>query len=547
MKKIMILGAGLMQKPAILACKKLGYESVVVDANPNAVAVPLADKFYPVDLKDRDALLKLAKKINSENDDDNKIAAVFTAGTDFSASVSYVAENLGIKSVHSFEACLNASDKFRMRGCFEKNGVPSPKFREVDSSNFDELKNQVAEGEVEFPKVVKPCDNMGGRGCRLVRSKAEFEHAVSNAVKNSRTSRAIFEDYMEGAEFSIDSVVYNGTLTITGFADRHIFYPPYFIEMGHSMPTAIDAKMKNELIATFALGIQALGLTCGVAKADIKYTKNGPMIGEIAARLSGGYMSGWTYPYSSGMNLTEIAMQVALGQKPMNLIMNRVPLPWQPHKSVKDKIQPFQIYELKSLRFSAERAWLSIPGIVAKIYGLDEVKNLAFVRDVLPRVKEGDKVDFPRNNVEKCGNIIAVADSRNLSYNAAEKAVSSITLRLEPNNPETDKFLSGVSEKDEEGFPPSAFTFAPGENGVSSNLGKGTVIEEGESAASHIPESLIPLADSLRDWNHCSIKQTLEKFDKICPNHKALDGEKFWQAVLRGGIQGALYVADCEQ
>lgn len=546
MKKIMILGAGLMQKPSILACKKLGYESVVVDANPKAVCVPLADVFYPVDLKDREALLSLAKKINSENGEDSKIAAVFTAGTDFSASVAYVAENLGIKSVHSFESCLNASDKTRMRSCFEKAGVPSPKFQKIEKESLSQLQAAAEKGEIEFPKVVKPCDNMGGRGCRLVRSRGELELSVSNAVKNSRTGRAIFEDYMEGSEYSIDSVVYNGTLTITGFADRHIFYPPYFIEMGHSMPTAIDEKKKNELIATFALGIQALGLTCGVAKADIKYTKNGPMIGEIAARLSGGYMSGWTYPYSSGMNLTEIAMQVALGQKPMSLIMNRVPLPWQPHSSVKGKIQPFQIYELKSLRYSAERAWLSIPGKVSKIYGLDEAKSLAFVRDVLPRVKEGDEVDFPRNNVEKCGNIITVADSRALSYSAADKAVSSITLRLEAGNPKTDKFLSGVCEKDEEGFPPSAFTFAPSENGISTKIGKGTLIPAGEKASAHIPEVLAPLADSVQDWNHCTLRCALEKFDQICPDHKALDGQKFWQALLRGGIQGALYVADSE-
>ena len=38
-----------MQKPAILAAKHLGFQAVVVDANKNAVAVPLADDFYPVD------------------------------------------------------------------------------------------------------------------------------------------------------------------------------------------------------------------------------------------------------------------------------------------------------------------------------------------------------------------------------------------------------------------------------------------------------------------------------------------------------------------
>lgn len=530
-KKILILGAGLMQKPAILAAKHLGFKSVVVDANKNAVAVPLADEFYPVDLKDREALLELAKKLNEKGE----LKGVFTAGTDFSASVSYVAENIGL-SAHSFEAALNASDKARMRACFEKAGVPSPKFIEITDATLPE-------GEVEWPKVVKPCDNMGGRGCRLVRSQKEFESAVPHAIKNSRTSRAIFEDYMEGAEFSIDSIVYNGTLTITGFADRHIFYPPYFIEMGHSLPSKVDSKIKNELIATFALGIKALGLTCGVAKADIKYTKNGPMIGEIAARLSGGYMSGWTFPYSSGMNLTEEAMKVALGFEPDYLVSNRVSLPWQPHQSVKDKAQPFEIYEISSTLVSAERAWLSIPGKVSKIYGLDEVKQIYGVRDVLPRVKEGDDVDFPRNNVEKCGNIIAVGINHEQAYKSAQDAVSQITLRLESHNQKTDDFLAGKTEPDEEGFPVSAFTFSP-KNSNSVTVGEGTVIPENTRVIDFLPETLIPLADSLKDWNHCTLRKTLEKFDEICPLHKEMDGKLFWSAVLRGGIQGALYVAD---
>lgn len=530
MNKILILGAGLMQKPAIFAAKHLGYEAVVVDANKNAVAVPDADTFFPVDLKDREALLELAEKLNEKGE----LKGVFTAGTDFSASVSYVAENLGLPS-HSFEAALNASDKARMRSCFEKSGVPSPKFTELTSV--------IDSSEIEFPKVVKPCDNMGGRGCRLIRNHSELAPAVTHAIENSRTHRAIFEDYMEGAEFSIDSIVYNGTLTITGFADRHIFYPPYFIEMGHSLPSKVDSKIKNELIATFALGIKALGLTCGVAKADIKYTKNGPMIGEIAARLSGGYMSGWTFPYSSGMNLTEEAMKIALGLEPDYLLSNRVSLPWQPHESVKEKAQPFELYEISSTLVSAERAWLSIPGKVSKIYGLSEVKQIYGVRDVLPRAKEGDEVNFPRNNVEKCGNIIAVGINHDNAYRSAEEAVSSITLRLEPNNQKTDAFLAGKCEIDEQGFPVSAFTFSP-KNVNSVSVGEGTVIPENAKAIDFLPETLIPLADSLKDWNHCTLRKTLEKFDEICPNHKALDGKKFWQAVLRGGIQGALYVAD---
>lgn len=541
MKKVMILGAGLMQKPAILAAKNLGYKTVVVDGNANAVSVPLADEFYPVDLKNRDALAELSDKINS----DGSLAGVFTAGTDFSANVAYIAEHCGLPG-HKYEACLNASDKVRMRSCFKESGVPSPSFMQIDSSNLGLVEKKIENGEIEFPKVAKPVDNMGGRGCRLVRSKKEFETSVSSAVKNSRSGRAIFEDYMEGAEFSIDSIVYDGTLTITGFADRHIYYPPYFIEMGHSMPSSVSQKIKNELIATFALGIKSLGLTCGVAKADIKYTKNGPMIGEIAARLSGGYMSGWTFPYSSDFDLTEQALSISLGLKPEKLLQNRRPILWQPHKSVEKHEMPFELYEIPSVKFSAERAWLSIPGKVMKIYGIDEAKAIPEIKDFLPRIHEGDEVSFPRNNVEKCGNVISLAETRTSAYASAEKAVSCLTLRLEPDNPDTKKFLSGVCDPDEEGFPASAFTFAP-QNGNSIEVGAGIKIKENASVMDFVPETLVPLMDSLEDWNHCTLRKTLEKFDTICPEHPEIDGKEFWTAVLRGGIQGALYIVDSKK
>ena len=112
---ILILGAGLMQKPAILAAKELGYKACVIDADDTAVAIPFADVFKKIDLKDREGILAYAKELQNNEG----LAAVFTAGTDFSASVSYVTQELKLPA-HSFEAACNASSKTRMRSCFEK-------------------------------------------------------------------------------------------------------------------------------------------------------------------------------------------------------------------------------------------------------------------------------------------------------------------------------------------------------------------------------------------------------------------------------------------
>lgn len=164
---VLILGAGLMQRPAIEAAKNLGYSTVVVDGNPNAVCVPFADRFEPVDLKDKTALAELAMSLGKE------LAAVFTAGTDFSASVSYVAEKCHLPA-HSFDASTNASNKVKMRECFQKAGVPSPHFQEVDRSQIASLIAPNVMNKMVFPKVIKPVDNMGARGCRMIRSKIEI-------------------------------------------------------------------------------------------------------------------------------------------------------------------------------------------------------------------------------------------------------------------------------------------------------------------------------------------------------------------------------------
>lgn len=527
---ILILGAGLMQRPSIEAARELGYRTLVVDANPAAVCVPFADRFEQVDLKDRTGLAELALSVG------DRLAAVFTAGTDFSASVSYVAEKCGLRA-HPFQAALNASDKTLMRGCFAKAGVPSPAFVKVGRGDIAQYLKQGLE-TMSFPKVVKPVDNMGARGCRLIRNAGEFLHSVETAVSYSRTGTAILEDFMDGPEFSIDALLYDGTLTITGFADRHIFYKPYFIEMGHTMPTVFAEDKKKELLAAFAKGIASLGLTCGAAKADIKYTSSGPMIGEIAARLSGGYMSGWTYPYASGVNLTKEALRIALGQRPAVLEEKRIPLDM-------GEGLPFAMYDLPCSRVSAERAWISIPGRIKEIVALGRAETEPYVRNVMPRLTAGERVSFPRNNVEKCGNVIALSDGYDLAVQAAEHAVSSIVLRLEAGNRETDAFLAGTEQFCEQGFPPDAFLLSDEERqtvlSCAEQLGK---IEKDAPCAQIEDGRFLEIAENKRDYNHRSLLSTLQLFDRLCPEHPAFDALAFFTTVLRGGIQGLLYMRD---
>ena len=525
-RQLLILGAGVMQGPALKIAAEMGLEAVAADADPGAPSVPFAARFFKVDLKDKEGIEALARSLMKKN---GGLGGVMTAGTDFSATAAWVAEKLGLPGI-PYENALDASDKERMRRRFEAANVPSPQ--------FVIMKNPPEEGfELPFswPAVVKPVDNMGSRGCRKVKSYNELKNAVIEAFTFSRAGRVIVEEFMEGPEFSVDALVYQGEITICGIADRHIFFPPYFIEMGHTMPSAFDPAVLKSLLEVFCRGVKALGINNGAAKGDIKLTPKGPMIGEIAARLSGGYMSGWTYPYSSGVLPTRAAIEIALGQKP-------------------GRLEPEWNWT------AAERAFISIPGKVRSIEGIEKARVMPSIKDVFLRIKPGDAVNFPENNVGKCGNIINAAENRDDAVNSAEKAAQSILIRLEAPNKTTGAFLS--VKPGESTFPPDAFTLD------SRLLSLLAALPVGDNSLSSVPRTnglrifgstclrvmnFKEFLDSgLRDYMGRSVQESLDAVRTLTglelPVVQTCEtpflGRTFWQALIRGGYQGAVYYID---
>lgn len=528
---VLILGAGLMQLPAIEAVKELGYKALVIDADPHAVCVNCADRFENIDLKDKEKIAELSLSLGKS------LKAVFTAGTDFSASVAYACEKASLVS-HSYKACLNASNKVLMRECFKKHNIPSPSFKKISRDDIESFLKENSLDLMKFPKVVKPVDNMGARGCRLVRNKEEFLPALKDAFKNSRSFSAILEDYIEGDEFSIDALVYDGTFTVTGFADRHIYFEPYFIELGHTMPSVIDSEKKMALIKTFAMAVKALGLTNGAAKADIKFTEKGPVVGEIAARLSGGYMSGWTFPYSSDLNLTKEALKISLGCKADKLEEKRRPLDF------KEEL-PFKIFELPSEKVSAERAWISIPGQVESLINLKKTESLPFIKNIFYRSLKGSSVDFPRNNVSKCGNVISLSSDYALACKASENAVSSVLLRLKPDCKKTELFLKGIENPEEKGFPYSAFDFNEKEKTlIEKFVEKNPFIKAETSVYELFKKEMTEEIMNKKDFNYRTFSESLKIFDEYADLKEDISCKKFCDFFIRGGIQGILYMAD---
>ena len=601
-KRVFMLGAGFMQGVAIRAARALGCTVVAADGNPSAVCATEADEFVCIDLKDTARLIDYARYLQQNGGLD----AVFTAATDFSAAVAAVAAACGLRG-HTLEAALNATDKVRMRGCFRKAGVPSPAFVELSAADLaapvNTLEQRLGELAGHFPLVVKPVDNMGARGCSLVKGLSGLQEAVVTAVRHSRSGRVIVEEYIEGSEFSIEGLVFGGRLYITALADRHIFFPPYFIEMGHTIPSDCPQDIADEVMSVFERGVHALGLTDGAVKGDILVRNGKAFVGEIAARLSGGYMSGWTVPYSCGLDITAAALTLALGGSP------------RLHTCGKNS---FVIPLKQNCQFvSAERAWISIPGQVAAVSGLEAARAAPFVKDVFPRAGVGDTVVFPQNNVEKCGNVLSAAPSRAEAVQASEEACRKIVLRLTPHVAETDAFLANLhTAAEQQIFPPNVLQFTEpltgaeaavdtlpvdfavkrsgdtlpadsavehsglhgGECSIASSsffdwLLAGAIYETKEGFV--LPSFLAAALDTAFDLQGRSLRELLQQAleeepclapilggsgsaessvaSTISPAESrsfSVDIQRkngYWKALIRGGLQGLLYRYDCEK
>ena len=378
LKHLLIIGGGVFQVPLIKTAKEMGLKVAVTDYNPEAPGILLAD--FPLIVSTRN--INLTVNVAREFHHGCPLDGVITVGTDASMTVAAVANALGLPGI-PFEVAERATDKIKMRRCLKEHGVPIPDFRHLWT--FAEAKTAIT--EMSLPLVIKPCDNMGARGVKRIDHSDDLKAAFFEAKEASVSGNLIIEEYMVGPEFSLDAIVYNDRIEITGSADRIIQRSPYFIEVGHTIPSTFSKKDLNRVEGCFKDAIRALGIDIGAAKGDVKLTPKGPKIVEVAARLSGGWMSAYTYPLSSGINLYHSAIRIALGEKP-------------------DSFSP------KKSWVSAERAIIAQPGKILSIRGVEEARKIKGVAEVIILKEPGDIVTPIRSNMGKTGYVITSAKTR---------------------------------------------------------------------------------------------------------------------------------------
>lgn len=303
MKKLLVIGAGFLQRFVIQKAKQMGYYTLSVDGNPNAEGFADADEYAPVNIVDQEAVCAYARE--------KGVDGVLTAATDYGVlAMSYTAQELGLPGIN-YAAALRIKNKYEVRKCLFEAGADDTGLSHEVSESTDIVKLAT---EVNYPVMVKPCDGSGSRGAAKVETAADFAAACKEAMDCSLTHKATVEPFINGREYGVESYVYHGDIHVMAVMQKWMTQPPYYAELGHAIPSGLSEQMEEKVIACVTKALKALGVNHGSVNMDLLITEAGSVhIIDIGARMGGNLIGSHIIPLGTGVDYMANMIRGAVG------------------------------------------------------------------------------------------------------------------------------------------------------------------------------------------------------------------------------------------
>ncbi|MFF9569089.1 ATP-grasp domain-containing protein [Streptomyces sp. NPDC014685] len=282
---------------------------------PEGAAHPLlsARHVLTAETNDTDALLPFVERAHAAL----RFDGVITSCDYYLPTAARIAERLGLPGPMP-EAVENACRKDATRRVLAEAGLPGPRFAVCE----DWAGAVAAAHDIGYPLVLKPVDLCAGMFVRRADDEAELARAHRalaafpvNARGQRRDPVVLLEELLEGPEVSVETVSYDGTVTVVGVTDKSVGGAPAFIETGHMFPAALDPADAAAAGETARRALRALGLDGVVAHTEIKLTADGPRLIEVNPRPAGNRITELVR-HVTGIDLAGACVDVALGREP---------------------------------------------------------------------------------------------------------------------------------------------------------------------------------------------------------------------------------------
>ena len=270
--------------------KKRGYQSIHLQSTPEIPGFLLkgfCKEDYIEHLVFDGNITTLVSHLKSRN-----ILAIF-AGTETAIYLTdKLSEELRLTGNSSQSSTLRR-DKFSMIDAVRAGGLGTA--NQFKSNDMDKiLQWSTLEAQYGWPLVVKPINSAGTDGVRFCYNSEDIISAVENILgkKNKLgilNNEVLIQSFLDGEEYIVNTVSHNSRHNLTDIRLCHkkkVMGAGYVSGCEELIPA--DMQISQELKAYAFRALDCLEVVNGPGHFEIMYTKEGPKIIEMGARLQGG-------------------------------------------------------------------------------------------------------------------------------------------------------------------------------------------------------------------------------------------------------------------
>ena len=316
---------------AVIAMREAGYEAIMVNCNPETVSTDydISDRLYfePLTAEDVLEIVALEQKKGSLK------GVIVQFGGQTPLKLAAELESAGVPILGTSPDAIDlAEDRYRFQVLLQHLNLKQPP--NGIATSLEEA-HAVAK-RIGFPVVVRPSYVLGGRAMEIVRSKAQLDRYMEEAVKVSGDSPVLVDGYLQDAiEVDLDALADGDDVVVAGImehieeagihsGDSACSLPPY------SLNTKIVAKIGRQAEA-MARGLSIVGLM------NMQFAVRGDEIFvlEVNPRASR------TVPFVAkavGQPIAKIAARLMAGEKLADFDLD---LRRRSHVAVKEAVFPF--------------------------------------------------------------------------------------------------------------------------------------------------------------------------------------------------------------
>ncbi len=387
-KKLLIIGGAFQHCKLVEAAKQLGVITCVTDYLPyeNAPAKQIADKYYTYNITDFDDIVDMCKK--------EKIDGVISTSLDACQKpYQKICELLGFPCFGDQKQFEILTDKNLFKQYCRKNGVDViPEYFESQFQN-----EETCNKNVEFPILIKPGESRGSRGQSICNNYCEACAGIEFARKESSNGQVVIEKYMGQAnDFSMTILMLNGKAYPFRTVDRILGKYEDGLDklaVGSASPSVFTKLYMDNVHKRVEKLYQDIGLV------------NAPVFMQ-------GFVDGSTVRfYDPGLRLPggeyERMFTIATGKNPLFPLIEF---------ALTGKVSnEFMVFDENDIWIQNKVVGQVLPtlakGKIAKIEGLDKIRQRKEVVAVFERFGVGDEIFATRNVNQRFCEIDLVCNS----------------------------------------------------------------------------------------------------------------------------------------